>query len=307
MGNGSVNWKRARWGILIVSGLAVWITGYFLELTPNDLLPAGVGVPMTCSEQWTPKSAGDDTGASGDGKAFAVEAHWEKMLGGKMALWEHDTYGQYLQNLAPVADTRGYGRSELRALLPDSFPGLGEVWRHDAKTACGLLMQLHEGGLVDMRIGPRGMVGSVRAISETHYDILYRLHAEFHMGPDVYLTPAAFDGRIIVNRKTSEVEYLRFALPTGRPLNTDLNAGRLVDIAFTPRMELVGGDASSISAMTWSEVLPETEVRKRLARAFYDFLSIRWQSLAEATRLSRERGSPILAMVMWGPLDDQSC
>ena len=49
------------------------------------------------------------------------------------------------------------------------------------------------------------------------------------------------------------------------------------------------------------------EARAKLKGSFYRFLDIQWVKPELAVEQAREQNRPILAIVMWGDLDDQSC
>jgi hypothetical protein len=174
------------------------------------------------------------------------------------------------------------------------------------------------------RAGPDGAFAVLRAVSPTHADIVFRVHAEFYVTPPdagdwqgvyAWLTPAYFTGRILVNKKTGNVEHFRLALPTEKALNVFLtvNPSRLGiaklghDIVRIDRMELIGGDARLPDELPWSKALPLADANRRLARVFYKFEEIDWVPPDQALARARETNRPIFAIVSWGSTDDQSC
>jgi hypothetical protein len=164
----------------------------------------------------------------------------------------------------------------------------------------------------------------LRAISPTHADVAFRIHAEFFVTPKVggrlqavyaWFTPAYFQGRVLVNRQTGRVEHFRLALPTEKALNAFLTANPSLlgipslwhDIVRVERMDLEGGDPKAADAVAWAKALPPADAARRLARAFYKFEEIDWLPFDRVLAKSRETNRPVFAIVSWGSTDDQSC
>src|SRR5262249_33914304 len=134
--------------------------------------------------------------------------------------------------------------------------------------------------------GPEGAFGILRAVSPTHLDIAFRLHAEFFVTPQTksaspivpaWYTPSYLAGNMLVNKEKGTVEYFRLALPTDKALNVylsliiDTNGEGMLAPEVVPveRMELVGGNDKLTEKIAWTTTLPVEEARRRLTKLFY--------------------------------------
>jgi hypothetical protein len=202
------------------------------------------------------------------------------------------------------------------------------MWKIDPEAAAVFLRQFHEHTATTFdryhqpygrRPGPAGAFGIVRALSPSHAEILFRVHAEFDLldGSVVY-TPACFLGRMLVDREAGTVAALEMHVPTDRPVNVnilltfphpELPKNEVTNIVFehVEPMELSGGDLQRLEAVTWDDELDLESAHERLKSAFYKFLDIGWVPTEQAVALAQEAHKPILAVVLTSPLDDQSC
>ena len=134
----------------------------------------------------------------------------------------------------------------------------------------------------------------MRARSGQHWDILFRVHAQFVLAPRVFLTPGQFAGRLILNPTEGTVDYVAFSVPTERHTNIDvevLTGDRAVALAFVPRMELVGGELASSEAIAWGEEMDHEEGRRLLSSRFYAFQAIDWVPLERALERAQKRNA----------------
>ena len=228
-----------------------------------------------------------------------------------------------------------YTENDFSVFMPVACESAGQLWQFDPERAARFLRQFHPRPSLHLmaggrRAGPDGAFGTLRAISPTHFEIVFRIHAEFELAPSVWLTPACFWGRMIVNRQAGAIEYFRMWVPTDNPLNIHLTAlsskppgakehqffrdvriGDHVnswrDIVRIEQMELVGGSSESAEPGDWSESIDLSVAKDKLTKAFYRFADIDWVPWKEVTALAVETRKPILAVVLWGALDDQSC
>jgi hypothetical protein len=69
-------------------------------------------------------------------------------------------------------------------------------------------------------------------------------------------------------------------------------------------MELRTGDDSEFE---WTDNITRAIARTKLTQAFYSFVSIDWVPPEKAVAIAHEQNKPILAVVLWGGLDEQSC
>jgi hypothetical protein len=228
-------------------------------------------------------------------------------------------------NLALASERRTYHGRDLSCLLPKDIPAVGQMWALEADGVTRILRQFHPKASLRLqakgrRAGPDGAFGILRAVSPRYLDIVFRIHAEFELTParwehpdpldGAWFTPAFLAGRMLIDREAGNVAYLRIALPD-RTLNVHLTVshplGDIHDIVRVERMALEGGQAESLDNIAWSKEIDVAAAHRRLEKQFYKFMEIDWVPPARALELARERNKPLLAMVLWGALDDQSC
>jgi len=266
-----------------------------------------------------------------------IEARWSKLGVGRDELEKSvppEVYALFAQ-LKPAAVTQTYSERDFSVFMPRTVESPGQMWALDLDEVARLLRQFHPRPNMHVvsrgrRAGPDGAFALLRAISPTHLDILFRIHAEFDIAQDCWLTPACFWGRMVVNKEKGSVEHFRIWLPTDNPLNMHLTVtestehisskpkvfrkimpGDLVfakrDIVRVERMELASADSADPDGLDWTESIDMEAARLKLKQSFYTFAEIDWVPWSEAVEQARERHKPILAIVLWGALDDQSC
>jgi hypothetical protein len=250
-----------------------------------------------------------------------------------------DVLNALYRDAKPATKTRVYTEHDFGGLLPEKADKVGQVWALDAKSVTNFLKQFHPGVSLHLvakgrLAGPDGAYAVLRAMTASYLDIVCRIHAEFNVTPKegpkypvsfalvpgaspdlpvtVWYTPAFFSGRIIVNRKTGTVDFFQLAIPTDRTLNAHLTVAlpRYTDkhdIVRVDRMELVGGDPKVKEAAAGEGAMDLSRANDTLAREFYKFKDIDWVPLAEASKIARSQKKPIMAVITWGALDDQSC
>lgn len=236
----------------------------------------------------------------------------------------------YIVTLKPAIPQQDYSERDFSGFLPKELNAAGQAWTLDPERLLKFLRQFQSAASLNLvaqgrRFGPDGAFAVLRGVSPAHYDIAFRVHAEFDVtpanwtalipGPDkVWYTPSYFSGRMIVNRQSGTVDYFRMGLATDTTLNVHITAAinqRTMDshdIVRVDRMELVGGNtALANQEIPWSEELTDEAVYRQLQRAFYKFAEINWLPFEQVQAAARENNKPIFAMVLWGNLDDQSC
>ncbi len=261
--------------------------------------------------------------------ALGVTAHWAALEKGQLKLEAPDAVLSWYTDLRPAVPQATYTARDFSAFLPESVTDVGQLWAIDPDKVKTFLRQFHPNPSLHLvasgrRAGPDGAFAVLRAVSASHADILFRVHAEFFITPrdggdlrSVYAwyTPAYFQGRLLVNRSTGAVEHFRLAVPTEKALNAFLTVNPSLlgvpklghAIVRVERMELSGGDAGLGDAIAWTQSLPTADANRRLARVFYKFEEIDWVPADQVAAQARSKNRPIFAIVSWGSTDDQSC
>ncbi len=276
-----------------------------------------------------------------------VTAHWTPVGKGRDQLHRtiHPQLYAWFTDLRPSQSEHTYTARDFSAFLPetvgaetvgadkvgaDAAGNVGQCWAIDPDRMIGFLKQFHPRPSLNLvaagrRAGPDGAFALLRAVSPTHLDIVFRLHAEFYLTPQVWpaheplvrawYTPAYLSGRVLVNQRTGQVDHFRLGLPADKSLNVHLTTEfedvlvykQARDVVRVDRMELIGGDSELVNSIAWTRALDSAEADRRLARIFYKFLEIDWTPFDQAAAQARSRGRPIFAVVSWGSFEDQSC
>lgn len=254
-------------------------------------------------------------------RGMRVEAAWqpiEESREGFAQTWDE------LKQLRPASAAAKYGASSFRALLAPSGTSVGDIWRLDADRLVPFLRQFHPGATVRLHHGTGSAPGAfacLRARGDRYDDIRFRLHAEFVLSDGrSFYTPAQFSGRLVFDRPAGQAAFFHLQLP---PRNTNVDVNRFfpftivngervanvtsVDVGYSPRMELTGGDAALAERLAWPESISADQARERLAQQFYPFLAIRWLPWDAAVAESQQAGKPLHILALLGTLDDESC
>jgi hypothetical protein len=260
---------------------------------------------------------------------LGVAAHWTAVERGQLKLEAPESVQSWYTGLRPAVPQATYTERDFSAFLPESVADVGQLWALDPDKIKTFLRQFHPNPssrlvATGRRAGPDGAFAILRAVSPSHLDIVFRVHAEFFITPEAagdlqlvyaWYTPAYFSGRVLVNKTTGQVEHFRFALPTEKALNVFLTVNPSLlgipklghDIVRVERMELSGGDGRLGDDIAWAKSLPPAEAGRRLARVFYKFEEIDWVPFDQVLARARGQSRPIFAIVSWGATDDQSC
>lgn len=253
-------------------------------------------------------------------KLVDVVAFWTPVGTGRglqLGYFPEQFYGSF-RELRVAEARRTYTASHFSAFLPkdDDLGSVGRMWAVDLEKVSDFLSQFHPGISMKVRstgrrAGPNGGFAMLRAVSPTHAEIVFRVHAEIDVAPGLFYTPAHFSGSLIVNKQSGTIENFELGIPTDRTLNVTLSAilprEALIEIVLVRQMELRSiRDAGSLS-IDWAEALDLAEARHKLKEAFYGFMEIDWVPAEQALSLARKNDKPIFAVVTWGAIDDQSC
>lgn len=270
-----------------------------------------------------PKDAGDRLRLDGD-FTIELEAHWEPLTD---TVYKFERRYALYQNWKPAAKRASYSAADFRPFLPPpgSSVAIGDTWRLDAEDFLPFLRQFHPGATDELHHGlykgqstgvsAPGAWACLRSLGPRHAEVLMRVHAEFVLegdgtpGETSWLTPAQFEGRMVIDRRRGTVTAFRLALPD-QSANVDLNVaaygGTSADIGRIPRMELVGGGALPDTTAGADEISLD-DTRRRLARKFYRFADIDWLTLEEGLAQSKATGRPLHVLLLFGSLTDESC
>ena len=258
-----------------------------------------------------------------------VSAYWTALEKSQLHFQVPEEIRAWYTGLRPSVPRTTYTARDFSAFLPKSGTNVGQLWALDSDKINMFLRQFHPKPSMHLvatgrRAGPDGAFAIVRADSPSHAEIVFRVHAEFFITPNVggdlqsvyaWFTPAYFYGRVLVDKNKGTVEHFQFALPTEKALNVFLTANPSLlgipqlghDIVRVERMELSGGDGRLADKVPWTESLPPAEASRRLARVFYKFEEIDWVPLDQVLTQARNKNRPIFAIVSWGAINDQSC
>jgi hypothetical protein len=233
---------------------------------------------------------------------------------------------QLYMNVSPAVSTATYSERDFSAFLPPENTGkVGQMWTLDLDRVAVFLKQFHpavsmHSASVGRRPGPDGGFAVLRGVCASHVDVVFRIHAEFDLLPKTsdllvhkaWYSPACFLGRLVVNRDRGTVEYFQLGVPTEKATNVHVtwwgaNNTHAHNTQRVDRMELLGGSLSGVDGIHWARQLPLDPAHERLATAFYKFKEIHFLPFDQALAAAREQKQPILAVVLLGALDDQSC
>ena len=228
-----------------------------------------------------------------------VNVEWEQVL--------------ELFNPKPAHPLKNYSQTDFQVFLPPSTANVGDIWELDPKGILPFLCQFHSGATTEITVSSRrtpksdGAKACLRAISPNYAEIVFRIHAQFVLDASgIRLLPSQFAGRLVLNRKERAVVEFSLALPS-RNSNVDVNAFRVADMAFIPRMELATLSSTPVREIAWETAITEEEARKKLATAFYKFAKIEWTPVEDTVELAKGTNRPIHALVLFRTLDDESC
>lgn len=229
---------------------------------------------------------------------------------------------QLFQNLSVAIPTKSYTARDFSALLPPAkLTTVGQPWALDPNKVAVFLKQFHPApsmrtASAGKRPGPDGAFAVLRAVSPSHLDIVFRIHAQFDLLPkpstlpvlEASYTPACFLGRLVLNRSAGTVEYFQLGVPTDSSFNVHITVSDYDhDFIHVDRMELAGGNLHGIDGVRWEDQIDTLQTHDQLAKVFYKFKEINWVPFQRTQETARAQKKPIFAVVLWGALDDQSC
>jgi hypothetical protein len=254
--------------------------------------------------------------------AIEVQAFWESRNDAYILGSAPPEVRRLFLNLGPAAAVRSYASKDFSAFMPpETITVPGRIWALDADRCAVFLKQFHAAPSTHMdsigrRPGPDGAFAMLRAVSPTHLEVVFRIHAEFDLLPrqsnlpvvKAWYSPACFLGRLVVHRSAGNVEYFQLGVPTDKLMNVHVTSSNYDhDLMRVDRMELVGGKLQSVEGIRWAEQVDPAEAYAKLTKVFYKFKEIDWLPFDQALGAARSKKKPLFVVVLWGALDDQSC
>lgn len=226
-----------------------------------------------------------------------------------------------VRELAPAKRKQTFDAVDFRRLLPPRAVRVGDVWKVEVAHVLPFLKQLHRGATGQLHHGggqagitAPGAWACLRALSETHAEIVLRVHADFLIdgdgtrGRSSWLTPAQFRGRLRIDRRERRAIAFELALPD-QSANVDLNIkqarGYIADIGRIPRMEV--RSRSLRDDVPFDRQITLAEARQKLRRQFYPFARVEWLELEAAWKRVKATGKPLHVIALFGSLTDESC
>ena len=247
-----------------------------------------------------------------------IYAHWDPIADATYNLHKKSEENVELFDLSPNEPTREYKGETFNAFLPISTVEVGDVWKLALDKVIPFLSQFHSGAIGELRHGEKGAFACLRALSMDYAEIILRIHAEFTLAtqskPDSHerwenvarFIPSQFAGRLLINLKKGNICDFSLALPP-RNSNVDINSFKQADMVFVPRMELHTSPTIASKDIKWETAITPEDAHKALELKFYKFAEIDWLPLKEAVMEVEATQRPMHAVIVWGPLDDESC
>ena len=264
-------------------------------------------------------------------ETIQVQAYWDPIADASLGLPDHSPkHAALFKNLSPAHVSQAYEVDAFKAFFPKGAVPVGHVWELDMDEVLPFLRQFHPGATAEMHINPggegsieifgrritlikvglesEGAFACLRALSPTHAEIVFRIHAEFQLDEEAraYFTPAQFIGRLILNRNNGTIRDFWLYLPP-RKTNVDINAFGGADMVYVPRMELIAQNAHDQSDIVWETAITENETKDLLEASFYKFSELERLSIEEAVAQAQAENRPIHVVLTWGVFDDESC
>ncbi len=252
-----------------------------------------------------------------------VEAHWDPIADSTFNLHEASPIHAELFDFSPSLPTKEYEVDDFRVFLPSSAVEIGDVWQLESHEMAPFLRQFHPGATTALHNGREGAYACLRAISNDYAEIVFRIHAELVLSCNAYeawrvanslnddegksrYILSQFAGHLLINLKRRSVRAFSLYLPP-RNSNVDIGAYDEVDMVFVPRMELLASNTDDYNEIAWDYAITAEEARKKLELNFYKFAEIDWLPIDEAIAQAEAINLPVHAILVWGPLDDESC
>jgi len=211
-----------------------------------------------------------------------------------------------LANLRVAEPEKQYPTSVFSAFLPSESVSVGECWQIK-DGVFEILRQLHTNPTLNLDCNngdSLGLWACLRAYNEDYADIVFRIHAEFTLNGGRF-TPSQFTGHLVINRSTENVAFFNMYVPNGT-INFDAYQNDVgSEIGYCPKIELRSD--IPFQDVEYAISITQEEVERILILRFYNLVKINWVSLEEAHEMALAQQKPIHAVILDGPLFDESC
>ena len=211
-----------------------------------------------------------------------------------------------LANLQVAEPEKQYPTSVFQAFLPSKPVSVGECWQI-SDGVLDILSQLHTNPTLNLDCNngdSLGLWACLRAYNDNYADIAFRIHAEFTLHGGRF-TPSQFTGHLVINRHKESIAFFNMYVPNAT-LNFDAyqnNVGS--EIGYCPKIELLSD--IPFQDVEYNTAITQEEVERILILRFYNLAKINWVSLEQAYEIARAQQKPIHAVILDGPLTDESC
>ncbi len=158
-----------------------------------------------------------------------------------------------------------------------------------------------------MNFNGSGAHAIVSSESDEFIEILFRLHAQFELANQLFISPSQFDGRMIVNTGSGQVEYFSVEVPPGHGRNIAFEQYSQAAESGVGLIETMSLSAGAIPEVKWDRQMATADAREFLADAFFEFHKIDWVPIDQALKKAKDLERPVFAVILEGALDDQSC
>ena len=242
-------------------------------------------------------------------QSIQLLAAWGTMSGPDIELLRHSNiYGHHVEGLEAEIREASYSEETFANFLWKDKIKVGEPWKLEEFKAIPVLEQLHHVPLTNLNMDASGAYAVLRAASSDYFQILFRLHAQFCIADYIYLTPAQFDGTLLIDRRTGKVELFELLVPNNHRKNLAFEVHEhdgLTGLGQIKGMRI--GTESPLLSPKWEEKISDEEARELLANEFFTCRNISWLPLDKAVKKSQETKKPLFLLAIAGVLDDQSC
>lgn len=244
------------------------------------------------------------------GSPIVLRAFWGEMSGfGIELLRDSQIYGHFIDELSLQEPERTYPGTEFQSLMWNDSIRVGQTFDIDPIKLKPFLTQFHHDVITDLNMDATGAYGILQAAGPDYYSLFFRLHAQFRVAEIIYLTPAQFDGRLLVNRKSGDIVEFEIEVPTEHLKNVAFEVhdhDGLTGLGQIDEMSL-RAEGHQLAEPDWTEQIEPKLARDILADTFFACRKIDWVPLKEAVKTSEESGKPLFVLAIAGVLDDQSC